>query len=83
VGFEVYVERAAAGFVASFFEGEHFGVLHAIVGVSPRTHDAAVRIRDDCADVRIGRRESDALARQVKNAAQELFVSGKVWHLDA
>ncbi len=39
VWFEIDVKRAAAGLAAGLFEGAHFGVLHAIVGVNTRARD--------------------------------------------
>ena len=53
VWFEIDVERAAAGLVARLFEGAHFGVLYAIVGVNPRAHDAALRVDDHSTNIRI------------------------------
>jgi hypothetical protein len=38
-------------------------------------------IDDNRADVGIGRRRSDALARQVERTAQKLLVNGVVCHL--
>ena len=55
VGFEIDVEGAAAGFRAGLLEGEHLGVLHAIVGVDASAHDAALRVDDHSADIGIWR----------------------------
>ena len=80
VGLEIDVERASASLVAGPFEGDHFSVLHAIVGVNTRAHDAALRVDDHCANIRIGRRQSDALPREVERAVQEFLVSRVIGH---
>ena len=80
VWLEIDVQRAAAGLLSGLFEGEHFRVLHAIVGVNTGAHDAASCVHNHCADVGIGRGQSQALARQLERASQKLIVSGVVGH---
>ncbi len=53
VWFEIDVERASASLAPSLFEGAHFGVLHAIVGVNARAYDAALRVDDHGTNIRI------------------------------
>ena len=76
VGFEVDVERAAAGFAAGGFESEDFGVLDTSVGIRSRADDVALGVGNDRADIRVGRSESDALARKFKCAAKKFVVGG-------
>ena len=72
--FEVDVKRCPARFLARCFESEDLGVLHATIRVASAAHDVALSISDDRADVRIGRGQSQTLAREFQRAVKKRFV---------
>src|SRR5580692_2939347 len=82
VGFEVDVKSCAAGLLASTFQRENLSVLYTLVGVSPRADHITVRVGDDRADVRIGRGQTDSLARQFEGAVEKLLVGGVSGHAE-
>ena len=76
VRFEVDIECSAASLAAGRFQSEHFGMLHAGVGVGAGARDVSLRVNDYRSDMGIRRCQADALAGEVEGALQELFVGG-------
>ncbi len=52
-GFEIDVERGATGFFSRLFDGEHFGVLDAVVGVEAGADDFSIGVNQQGTDIRI------------------------------
>ena len=55
-------------------------MLNAVIGVSARPDDCALRVHNHGAYAWIGRRLTDALPGQVERLAQETFVSFAIGH---
>ena len=67
-GFEGDIESCATGLFASFFQGDDFGVVEAVVVVEAFADDAAI-FDDDAADARIGVREGCAACARARARA--------------
>src|SRR5579863_3380533 len=65
MGFEIDVQRAAAGLAAGLLESLHFGVLHTIVSINTCACDVALCVDDNSTDVRIWRGQSSTLALEI------------------
>ena len=51
---QIDVESCAARFNSSLFDGENFGVLQTIVGMTSRANDCTARVSNHCSHARIG-----------------------------
>jgi hypothetical protein len=76
-GFQIDIERAAAGAFTGLFQGKNLGVLPAVVGVCILTGFFPGRIHHYRAYDRIGRGQSDPGAGQVKRAAHVMEFVGQ------
>jgi hypothetical protein len=70
-GFEINVKDCASSSIAGLFEGEDFRVFHALVGMEPFADHLAFGVNQHCADIRVRRREAEALACQLERPAHK------------